>query len=316
MIGGIFSRKGFADGWTALRFVNPRGVQLVQVTGLTTGGRPVVSRCEYVLLDGDGRSLERVRKEAKLKRWRCTMLLEPGEYQMLMVEAPNVPAAELKSALRWRVKDLLDYPVEEATLDVLEIPAPGAAAGRGKMVYAIVARSSLLKERMARLVSAKVPLRVIDIPEMAQRNLANLYEPASGVALLAFDGSGGLLTVTHGGELYLARRIEVTLSQLQDVDEAAAREHFERVTLELQRSLDHVDRQFHFIALAKLVIGPLPETVGLREHLAASLGIAVESMNLAALLDLEAVPELLDAGEQCGYFHALGAALREEARPS
>ncbi len=311
MIGGFFNRNGRTQGWAALRFVSPSGLQLVQVTRPAGGHRPVVFGCDGFPLDGNRASLERVCKEAQLRRWTCTLLLEPGEYQMLLVEAPNVPAEELGAAIRWRVKDLLDYPVEEATVEVLEIP-PGGASGRGKAVYAVAARMPLLKERALRLRAAKVPLQVIDIPEMAQRNLATLHEPAGAVALLAFDGSGGLFTITQGGDLYLSRRLEVTLGELQDADEARARQHRERVALELQRSLDHVDRQLPFIALDKLLLGPLPAPVGLREFLAESLGIPVTTLDLAQLMDFSAVPELADPAEQCAHFHVLGAALRDE----
>lgn len=311
MMGRIFKRKGDTRGWAALRFPNSSSLQLVQVSRPTGAHRPAVTGCDGFPLDGHGASLERACEEAGLRRWSCLLLLEPGEYQMLLAEAPNVPAEELASALRWRIKDLLDYPVEEAVVEVLEIPTRGGAF-RGKTVYVVAARISLLKERAQRLGAAKVPLQVIDIPEMAQRNLATLYEPAGAVALLAFDGSGGLLTVTQGGDLYLTRRIEVTLGELQDADETRARQHRERVALELQRSLDHVDRQLPFIALDRLLLGPLPAAVGLREFLAESLGIPVMSLDLAQLMDFSAVPEMEDSAEQCAHFHVLGAALRGE----
>src|SRR2546426_607211 len=35
----------------------------------------------------------------------CTTLLDPADYQFLLVEAPNVPREELKSAIRWKIKD-------------------------------------------------------------------------------------------------------------------------------------------------------------------------------------------------------------------
>src|SRR5438067_7603301 len=51
----------------------------------------------------------------------------------------------------------------------------------------------------------------------AQRNISALLEPEGrGVAMLSFDADGGLLTVTFKAELYLARRIDVTLEQLLD----------------------------------------------------------------------------------------------------
>jgi MSHA biogenesis protein MshI len=309
MMSRIFKRNGRTQGWAALRFTRPSMLQLAQVSRPEGDHRPVVAGCDAFPVDGNGVALERLRKEAQLGRWTCTLLLEPGEYQMLLVEAPPVPAEELSAALRWQIKDLLDYPVEEATVEVLEIP-DGGTPGRSKALYAVAARTPLLQQRALRLKAAKVPLQVIDVPEMAQRNLATLHEPTGAVALLAFDGGGGLFTITQGGDLYLTRRIEVSLGELQDADETRARQHWERVALELQRSLDHVDRHLHFIALDKLWLGPLPATVGMGEFLAESLGLGVAALDLTKLFDCSAVPELADPAEQCVYFHALGAALR------
>ena len=43
-----------------------------------------------------------------------TSVLPTGDYHLLLLEAPAVPAEELREAARWRVKDLIDFDVEEA----------------------------------------------------------------------------------------------------------------------------------------------------------------------------------------------------------
>ncbi|MGH8752107.1 MAG: agglutinin biogenesis protein MshI, partial [Burkholderiales bacterium] len=173
----------------------------------------------------------------------------------------------------------------------------------------------LIQGRVARFQEAKIPLAVIDIPEMAQRNIAALFErDGKGVALLSFDQGGGLLTFTHGGELYLSRRIDVTLSQLNDADEALRKQNFERVVLELQRSLDYFDRSYHFIALGRLLLGPLPDSIALAAYLAPNLSLPVEALNLSRALDFTATPELNETENQARYFQVLGAALRQEGK--
>lgn len=52
--------------------------------------------------DGLPAALEKLSKELSLKRYACTTLLAPGEFQMMSVDAPNVPREELKAAIRWR----------------------------------------------------------------------------------------------------------------------------------------------------------------------------------------------------------------------
>jgi MSHA biogenesis protein MshI len=231
----------------------------------------------------------------------------------MSVEAPNVPRAELKTAMRWRLKDVLDFPVNEATYDVLDIPLdPNAAVRPQQSVFAIAARNSVIQARQKLFARSKIRLRTIDIPEMAQRNVSALLEPEGrGIAMLSFGEDGGLLTVSWRAELYLSRRIDVTLAQLLDADQERRHQSFDKITLELQRSLDNFDRQFSFISVAKLVLAPTGAD-GLQEYLAGNLYTKVETLDLGQVLDLASIPELGEPARQQRFFVAIGAALRSE----
>jgi MSHA biogenesis protein MshI len=309
-----FFTKTKKPGWMAVNFLQ-EGVCIAHVNR-SRGAKPEVTVCAKFRRDpSDDAALDKAAKDAHLARYNCTTLLGPNDYQMLLVEAPNVPPDELKTAIRWRIKDMLDYHIDDATIDVLDIPPDKNAAARTHSMYAIAARNEIVRSRVALFERTHVPLAAIDLQEMAQRNIASLLEQEGrGLALLAFDAEGGLLTVSFSGELYLSRRLDVTLPQLLDADDEQRTRHFERITLELQRSLDHFDRQFHFIALSRLMVATLPEQFGLTESLAANLYVPVENVNLGDLLDFTRVPELLQPERQALYFHTLGAALRLEEK--
>lgn len=257
-------------------------------------------------------------KEWHAHRYVCTTLVAGGEYQVLPVEAPNVPAEELKTAIRWRLKDMLDYPVEEATLDIMNIHQDKNNPSKNKPMYAVAARSKSIEACQSLFGQAKIALHAIDIPEMAQRNISLLLKAEDrGVALLSFNAEGGLLTITFAETLYLSRRIEVTLSQLTQLGDEQKNACYEKITLELQRSLDYFDRQYNFITLSKLVLAPLAEAgPGLQEYMATNLYIPVEILNLETILDFSKVPALKDSKQQQRYFMALGAALRDEGQTS
>lgn len=296
----------------AMQFT-PEGVSLVQVR-LVTDNKPRVTLCAVSPAGVvDVPVLEKIAKERHLGRFNCSFLLNSGEYQMLVVEAPNVPAAELKTAVRWRIKDMLDFAVDDATIDVLDIPADRNAQSRNRSLYAVAARNEVIRKRMADFAAAKLPVSVIDIPELAQRNIASLLEDKGrGMAMLSFDESGGLLTFTFDGELYSARHIDVPLSQLNQPDSEQRQRHFDRITLELQRSMDHFERQFSFITISKLVLAPLPPAVNLEAYLATNLYLPVSTLNLDEAFDFSTVSGVGPAQkQQC--FLALGAALRTES---
>lgn len=310
---GFFSKSKKKEGLLAIA-LHGDGVFAARVQRQAEGKPQVKLAAFYAADKGSGPDLlEKTGKDLHANSFRCANLLGAGEYQLLSVEAPNVPPEELRTAVRWRLKDMLDFPADQAGIDVLDIPTD---KGRSQSLFAVAARNSLIESRQNRFVDAGVALAVIDIPEMAQRNMSALLEPEGrGVAVLSFSSEGGLLTVTYNGELYLARRIDVTLDQLLDSDHDRKHVCYDKITLELQRSLDHFDRQFNFINVSKLVLAPTGAS-GLDEYLSSNLYTKVESLDLASVLDLGAVPELAALAQQQRFFLTLGAALRQEEAAS
>ncbi len=308
----LFKKTRKTDGWLALV---PQGTRLA-VASVTrpAHARPIVRFASLIEGGASDAGLEKAGRALLANTFQVSTVLAGGHYQMFSVDAPNVPPAELRTAVRWRLKDMLDFHVDDATIDVLDIPVDKTAAVRQHAMFAIAARNTVIEQRQKQFALAKIQLLAIDIPEMAQRNISALLETEGrGLAMLSFDEDGGLLTVSFKGELYLSRRIDVTLVQLLDTEHARKHQRFEKITLELQRSLDHFERQFHFISVARLLLAPSPVT-GLEEYLSSNLYTPVERFDLADAFDVAAVPELAALDLQQALFSALGAALRFEEK--
>jgi len=308
----MFQRGSREAGWTSVTLGN-RGIYVAQAKYV--GPRPQITRCAFLAVNEvNSAALEKMRREMQLDNVRFTTLLSANEYQMMMVEAPNVPVDELKTAIRWKIKDSLNYHVDDATIDVLQIPIGKYGSERPQSLYAVAASNDTIRKRINLFDKAKIDLSVIDIPETAQRNIAALYETEGrGLALLSFDDEGGLLTITSDGELFLARRIEISVGQLSDVDETLRQQYQDRVELEVQRSLDYFDRQFHHLSINKMLVSA-PEELGLVALLGGTLGMPVEALDLAQGMDIVGVPELADSEYASYALHALGAALRLEKK--
>lgn len=308
----LFKRTKKKDGWLAIA-VGREGVSLAAVAR-AEGGRPRVTVATFLPGQTGSEIVDKAGREGNAAARHCTTLLAGGEYQIMNVEAPNVPREEMKTAVRWRLKDILDFPVAEGTIDVLDIPLDANSRVQ-QSLFVVAAKNSVIAPRQKLFLDAKVELEAIDIPEMAQRNVSAMLEPEGrGVAMLSFGDDGGLLTVSYRGELYLSRRFDVTLAQLLEPDHERKHASFDKITLELQRSLDHFERQYSFISVSKLVLGPSPVS-GLDEYLSSNLYTPVETLDLATVFDLAAVPELSDKALQQRFFLPLGAALRDEVAP-
>lgn len=305
-------RKRKKPGWLAFAFADG-AVSLAHVHA-ANGGKPAVGLCEtYRCEGGELNTLRRLRKSLGLDGYRCTLALGFDAYQFLQVEAPDVPDEELKEALRWGLKDRVDFPVDQATLDVLDVPADKEGHVKSRFKFAAIARNEIIGRHVRLFQEAGIDLTAIDIPEMAQRNLATLHESQErAVAMLGFSDQGGLLTFTWRGHLLSSRHIDISLPQLAGAAEAERAAMLERIGLELQRSLDSFERQLTFVSLDKLIVTPLDEHVGLSAYLAENLYVGVMSARLDEVLDMQKVPELRRPGLQAQRLMLLGSALREE----
>lgn len=254
--------------------------------------------------------LASLRKPMGLLRYRCSALLRHGEYQLIQTEAVDGQPEEAKDVIRWKLKDQVEFPVDNASIDLLPIPSDS----RATQVFVAIAPESVVAPLIQSFQAAKVPLSVIDVPELSQRNLASLFEePGRALAMLIFDDIEGLLTFTVDGELLVARHVEIPARQITVADAERRAMLFERIALDVQRSLDNFDRMFSAIPLSRMVVAGIPGADGFVDYLRANLTVPVSPLDLGSVMDLGAVPALLDPVRQFQCLRALGAALRDEA---
>lgn len=237
------------------------------------------------------------------------LVLDDRHYQLLLVEAPRVEPSELRAAVRWKVKNLIDFHVDDAVIDVFEIPGQHNRPAGQAMMYAIAAKASEIRSRIDLCESAGLNLQVIDVTEMALRNLAaQLEQDVRGVGLLYLDQSHGVITLTRQANLYLSRRIEAGHEQLALNFDG----EIEQITLEIQRSLDYYDSHFGQPPLAALRVVPgFDRQDALVAALAENLPVDTALYDLEDAIDCKSKP----IGEAPpGLLLAIGAALRREER--
>lgn len=231
--------------------------------------------------------------------------------QLLLVELPNVPAEEIKAAVRWQIKDLLDFPVDEAVIELFDMPEK-SNSGKALMAYAIATRRSTLQQHIDRIHEAGLKLDAIDIPELCVRNItALLPQDADGVALLHFREDRGILTITRQGLLYVTRHIDIGLRALNAASEGAhsSDDRLSAVVLEVQRSLDYYESHYDRRPITELVLDPLGSLGRLPELLHEQLGLAVSPLDLSKYFELQVD---IPTEQQSACLFAIGAALRTE----
>ncbi|MFO8025163.1 pilus assembly protein PilM [Thiohalophilus sp.] len=288
--------------------------------------QPVLVACEFVAvpLAERPRALARLLDAEDLNGMRVSTVLNHGEFDLQMIEAPEVAEDELQAAVRWRIKDRLEFDINEAVLDVFTIPGQ-QERGRRPMVYVVAAHQDRVKQYIDELEEAGADLCCVDIPELAQRNLAvRLPEDARGVAMLSLGPDSGLLTLTREGAIYLARELDVGYRMLESSTATAdgdsdlqleadispdQQRAFDTIVLEVQRSLDYFESHFGLPPIGHLALAPTPRPLPeLLEYMSSNLGVQIKPLELGELVEAESLP---DRNTRAETLLAIGAALRE-----
>ncbi len=209
---------------------------------------------------------------------RTALVLEPGAYMVQQFERPDLPEEDLRNALRWKLKDLLDYSPGDAVVDYFV--QPPNRQRRNDMVQVVAARRTLIKPRLTSLEGAGLSLQRIDIPEFTLRNLVSrALRNTETTALLYLQDARGLLVVCRDDQLYIARTLDYGTRRL-GTDNAQLNtwnDTDDRIALEIQRTMDYYDSHFGQAPVKRLVLaGDHPSLDRLAKHAANVLGIESE----------------------------------------
>lgn len=301
------------DGWTALDCQG--GIYGVSVKSPRTfDERAVVIK--HAAISGvslDQASLAQMDKLMHDHGFPLVHVLARKEYQMFLVDKAAVRPEEMESSLRWSLTPLLDYPAADANLSWMEVPqTPTVNANRTAQMYVIAARREVMNQRADLFERAHMPVNALDIRETGQRNIsAAIKAQDAAVCLIYAEPTGVQLTVTYKGELFLERYIRETLfAKEDDASEAAEVQKFDRVALEVQRSIDFVHRNAASMPFNGIFVAPTQSDIGLLEKLQARLLNEVRALDLSHIFEWPEGSDLHKPEVQALYFNALGAALR------
>jgi Tfp pilus assembly protein PilN len=241
------------------------------------------------------------------------LALDRGDYTMVATEAPEVPREEWRDALRWQLKDQVTYPVDNAIIEVLEVPdTTQMRASHASIV--LISPHDIAYQNYLQSSDEGHDWLAHEVPETALRNICALGEvEGKAHALMAFGETYSMLVITCGGALLMARTIEVALSEGEEGDEQRAGA-IGRAGLEVLRTLDTFERIHSQAQLAHVSVALPPGFENAMEVLADLVYQPLKPLHLGDFLDCSRLrdPSIAQAatfGELC----AVGAALRQHA---
>lgn len=285
--------------------LSPEGVAFARVQRHPSQ-QPLLTHCEFIPAESGLELAELLRARlVKLGIQSAPANLVLTSAQLILGEAPKVPAEELGEALRWRVKDLVQFPIAEAVVEGFFLPED-SARGTSRMAYAVVAQRKIVEQQVANAKLAGLRLNAIDIPELVLRNLAETCcDTQRGIALVKLQQGGGSLHIFRAGNLYLSRQFSLAYNAglLDDLPAEA-------LVLELQRSLDYFERQMRQVPPSHIYLcGENVTADKLTPGIQNAMAVSINLLDLADGLQI--------AGDIAGHnlalcLTAIGAALRQD----
>lgn len=238
-----------------------------------------------------------------LKKTNCSWVLDPSQYHISFVNTPKVPKNEYKDAVKWQLKNIINYPVEDTAIDVFYSEEGGSAPSK---IYTIVAKKSFLQEIANIIQSCGLQLTAIDVREFAIRNLvAFLAKAGESIGFMSITEDSSLLVVVQSDNVLFVRRMLVGLKRV-------IADNGKELTIELQRSFDYCASELKQTLPEKLFIQPTKNiNEAMERQLAQNLQKEVIMLDLAKIIFCDK-PMSIET-QEC-YWTAIGGILRDTAK--
>lgn len=288
--------------------ISPKELTLVYAREV--GGKMTIELCEshsYDKKDSLFPMLSAIVKDNQLKNLACSLMLQPEDYQLLLTDALPVTATEFQAAIRWKIKDLIRFPMDDVVIDSFSMPKMKTSTNK---IMVVAAQASKLKMLCEQIRDCGLEVKSIDIPELGLRNITILFEKEDNtIGLIYVEEKSIQLMIESQQQIYVSRQLKFSLN---NEDTGTLMAGTERLAAEIQRSLDFYQSLWdqaipsRFIFASTKLIGS--EVI---ELLSQKIKIPVERINIGDSLVLK--PDL-NVDLQGKYLPVIGGALRESTK--
>lgn len=305
----LFNRKKASPGITGVALTDSE----LSVAHVTRNGSVELHVCESARVDtiADAtRLLSSYVHKHGLVDTRCNFVLSPDDYNLLLIEAPAVESHEVASAAKWKIKDMIDRPLDQVVITVFHVPKD-AYRNQREMIYVVVADRKKIEQVIELVAQAGLRLESIDIPELVLKNLTDLCYAGTptGFATLDLRFNGSVMNLSRSEALYMTRHLNTHVGE-QILDSHDWNNVRDRLALEIQRSLDYYESQMGQAQISRILLMPRKnDSEKLAQQLNDVMGVRVEVVNLQSKVHADfALP--LSLQHDCML--AIGGALRME----
>ncbi|MDA9271821.1 hypothetical protein N9Q05_00340 [bacterium] len=237
----------------------------------------------------------------------CQLILFPGQYQLILMDALDIPEADMAKALRWSLKGLSDYDLDDVAIDAFMLPEV-AGDSQKKIMVAITPLSKLDKMR-AVLESACLEVTTASVSEIALINLLALMFPVTSdentapLLMISLCDTIRKLHIVHNNTFYLVRELPLLTNAITDEPVEMS-----NIILELERSIDYCINKLNLSEPKQILFTPgFHNAVAYLKIIEEKLGINTTIIDLNDYLNIEPA---LSLKEQHDVFYSIAGAIQ------
>lgn len=234
---------------------------------------------------------------------KCRLVLTPNQYQLVMMDALDVPEIEMAKALKWRLKGLIEYPLNDIALDAFLVP-PHGVAKQQKKAFVTVTPLSKLRAKLALFEAAYIDIAEVGITELALGNICSLIpvNHDAPIIVISLETKNAQLHIFYHHQLYLVRTLQLPIHLAEDNPD-----YHHHMLLEIQRSIDYCLVTLKIPEPQCMFFTPgFDQAKYLLDYLRQEQTKPIQVIDLNALLSLA---EPLTPKDQQDILYSVGAAL-------
>ena len=236
---------------------------------IETKAHPITKTLQYVV---DNKSLS----------GQCYLVLSNAHSQIVQVEKPSVPDAEMNAALKWQIKDLVSIAPDNMVLDYFD--GPTLSGGHEKINVVCAAKNDVI-ELITTLADDELNLVSITTEEFAFASLLPIQEDAVLLVCQQPNEEVNLLIVKNG-QLFFSRRLRGFAQIANKSEDELSMGIIDSLSLEIQRSTDYFERQLKQAPIKAIEILIPVKTEGfLARKLAENTNVEVKLFTMPTTLE-------------------------------
>jgi len=209
---------------------------------------------------------------------RCNIILSSEQYQIVQVEKPKVPDAEVNSALKFQIKDLVPYGADNMVVDYFDGPTQ-LSVGTEK-INVVCAELTEMRKMTEQVLESGLDINIITTPEFAFNQLIP-YNEAATLLVCQHLQEDLLILIVKQGRIYFQRRIRGLAQIAQRSEDELTMGAIDTLSLEIQRSTDYFERQLKQAPIKGIeVIIPMKNEAFLVRKISENTNVAVNLLKM------------------------------------